>query len=209
MNLTAHWENVFKTKRPSETSWYTPHLEHSLSYIREQNLPKTAEIIDVGAGDSTFVDDLLASGFTNVTALDISASALDEVRHRLGESSQSVTWITGDVTEVALPEKRYELWHDRAVFHFLVEPWLQKRYVDQVRRALKTGGRILIATFGPEGPTRCSGLDVRRYDRASLIAAFGEGFTLEDSETLMHKTPSGNLQQFLYARFAFSPACPS
>ncbi|QEE29043.1 class I SAM-dependent methyltransferase [Terriglobus albidus] len=208
MDLKEHWENVFKTKRPSEVSWYTPHLEHSLRWIRGEGLQKTAEIIDVGAGESTLIDDLLADGFTHLTALDLSASALAEVRHRLGAGAQSVTWVAGDVTEITLPEHHYDLWHDRAVFHFLVEQVRRERYVNEVKRALKAGGRILISTFGPEGPTRCSGLEVHRYDKDSLVAAFGEGFTLEDSELLMHETPTGKLQQFLCARFTFSGRRP-
>jgi SAM-dependent methyltransferase len=205
MDSRAHWENVFQTRSPLETSWYTPHLEHSLLWIREANLTRTSAIIDVGAGESTLVDDLLVGGFTDVTVLDISASALEKARRRLGEHAASARWIVGDVTEAALPEHHYDLWHDRAVFHFLVDPEHRKRYVNQAAHALKAGGRVLVSTFGPEGPSRCSGLEACRYDSASIAAEFGEQFTLEASELHMHTTPSGGRQQLLHARFVFRP----
>lgn len=204
MDLKTHWENIFQTKSPSQMSWYAPHLEHSLRWIREAQLPESAAIIDVGAGESTLVDDLLASGFTNLAVLDISASALEKIRRRLGSLAASVTWITGDVTESALTPHHYDLWHDRAVFHFLVDPERRSRYISRAAHALKPGARVLISTFGPEGPTRCSGLEVCRYDSASLASALGESFTLEASELFSHQTPSGKIQQFLQARFIYA-----
>lgn len=204
MDPKTHWEHTFRTKSPAEISWYTPHLQHSLRWIEKLDLPRTAEIIDVGAGNSTLVDDLLARGFTKITALDISAPALADARDRLGEKANSISWIVGDVLDVALPSCRYDLWHDRALFHFLVEPGQRSKYVDQIRRVLKPEGRVIVSTFGPEGPTLCSGLKANRYDTASLMAAFGDGFTLQAFELETHTTPSGRPQQFLHARIALA-----
>ena len=201
MDVKSHWEHTFAAKSPAQTSWYTPHLQHSLRWIEESGLPKTAAILDVGAGRSTLIDDLLTRGYTNLTALDISEAALADIRQRLGQQSASVTWIAGDVTTVSLPPSRYDLWHDRALFHFLTEPAQQYQYLGQIKRSLKPGGLVMLSTFGPEGPVQCSGLAVCRYDSASLAAAFGQGFTLQDAEMETHTTPSGKPQQFLHARF--------
>ena len=205
MDVKAHWEKVFLEKAAGEMSWYAPHLEHSLRWIRALRLPRTAAILDVGAGESTLVDDLLAEGFSCVTTLDVSKAALERVRRRLGERANTATWIVGDVTEVSLPEAHYDVWHDRAVFHFLVERERRAQYVAQMRRALKPGGRALISTFGPEGPARCSGLEVCRYDAASLAAELGERFRLEEAEVEMHRTPAGRVQEFLHTRFVYEP----
>ncbi|HET8636477.1 MAG TPA: class I SAM-dependent methyltransferase [Acidobacteriaceae bacterium] len=201
MDLKSHWEHTFETRSPAETSWYTPHLQHSIRWIEESGLPRTAAILDVGAGRSTLIDDLLARGYTDLTALDISESALAEVRQRLSHRADSVTWIAGDVTTVPLPPGRYDLWHDRALFHFLTEPAQRHQYLNQIKRALKPGGLVILSTFGPEGPVQCSGLAVCRYDRESLAAVFGHGFTLQYAEMETHTTPSGKPQQFLHARF--------
>jgi len=201
MDVKSHWEHTFAAKSPAQTSWYTPHLQHSIRWIEESGLPKTAAILDVGAGRSTLIDDLLARGYTNLTALDISEAALADVRQRLGQLVNSVTWIAGDVTTVSLAPRCYDLWHDRALFHFLTEPAQRDQYLERIRHALKPSGLVMLSTFGPEGPVQCSGLAVRRYDRASLAAAFGHDFTLQDAEMETHTTPSGKPQQFLHARF--------
>jgi SAM-dependent methyltransferase len=201
MDVKSHWEQTFEARTPAQTSWYTPHLQHSLRWIKESGLPKTAAILDVGAGRSTLIDDLLTRGYTDLTALDISETALADIRQRLRQQAAFVTWIAGDVTTVSLPPSRYDLWHDRALFHFLTEPTQRHQYLDQIKRALKPGGLVMLSTFGPEGPVQCSGLAVCRYDRASLAAAFGQDFILQDAEIEMHMTPSGKPQQFLHARF--------
>jgi len=201
MDVKSHWEHTFETKSPAQTSWHTPHLQHSLRWIEESGLPMTAAILDVGAGRSTLIDDLLVRGYTDLTAFDISESALAEVRQRLGHRADSVTWITGDVRTFPLPPGRYDLWHDRALFHFLTEPAQRDQYLDQIQRALKPGGLVMLSTFGPEGPVQCSELAVCRYDRASLAATFGQGFILHETEMESHTTPSGKPQQFLHARF--------
>jgi ubiquinone/menaquinone biosynthesis C-methylase UbiE len=198
MGAHDHWESVHRAKGAERVSWYRPHLERSLEFLRGAGLPPDAAIIDVGGGASTFVDDLLSAGHANVTVLDISESALAVARERLGPRGAGVRWIAGDVTTVELPERAYDFWHDRAVFHFLVEEEARRRYVAAVRRALKPGGHIVVATFGPEGPEKCSGLDVARYDADALHGQFGAAFRKVASATEQHVTPWGAEQEFVY-----------
>jgi SAM-dependent methyltransferase len=198
MDATGHWERVYATKKPSEVSWYRAHLDVSLRLITGATRDTSARIVDVGGGESTLVDDLLAHGYRDVTVLDLSATALDVARRRLGASGDGVQWLCGDVTTYPLPGNAYDVWHDRAVFHFLTGGTERARYVRQVLRSVKPGGHVIVATFGPEGPTRCSGLDVVRYDPASLHGAFGARFELVDHVTEAHETPWGTVQQFVY-----------
>jgi len=198
MNARTHWESVYETKTPESVSWYAAHLSMSLQYVRQAAAGKDASIIDVGGGESTLVDDLSAEGYTNMTVLDISATALEVTRRRLGSRSGRVSWLAGDVLEIELPEGAYDVWHDRAVFHFLTSDAQRLRYVDQVLRALKPGGYAIVGTFGPEGPEKCSGLPVSRYAPDSLHARFGEPFQLLDSRFEVHTTPWGAPQQFVY-----------
>ena len=193
-----HWEAVFAHKRPEEVSWYQPHLERSLQFIEAAHLSDGAEILDVGGGASTLVDDLLDRGYTNVTVLDISESAIDQAKKRLGARASAVKWLVGDVTRVELPRNHYDFWHDRAVFHFLTEEAARARYLAAVRRALKPGGHIVVATFGPAGPNRCSGLEVMRYSADELHGHFGSTFQKLSSFTEVHQTPSGKEQEFVY-----------
>ena len=193
-----HWERVYEAKSPDAVSWYRPHLERSISMLEATGLGKDAEILDVGGGASTFVDDLLERGWRHVTVLDLSTAALDRAAERLGERAHEVTWIAGDITTVELPEARYDFWHDRAVFHFLTADDARRRYVAAVRRALRPGGHLVVATFGPHGPDRCSGLEVARYDPAALHAEFGGGFEKVSSATESHLTPWGAEQEFVY-----------
>lgn len=198
MSDPAHWEKVYQTKLPDAVSWYRPHLERSLDFIRRAAPNRSAAIIDVGGGESTLVDDLLAEGFADVTVLDISQTAMEVAKQRLGAVAGKVDWLVADITEAALPEQRYDVWHDRAVFHFLTDPQHRIAYVRQVARALKPGGHVIIATFGPEGPLQCSGLDVARYDADALHDEFGTSFQLVESDLELHKTPAEKNQQFLY-----------
>lgn len=199
MDPRAHWENVYQTKSATKVSWYAPHLDQSLQFILR--LGRTAEIIDVGGGASTLVDDLLSAGFERVTVLDIAQAALDIARSRLGVRAAAVAWIEADITDCSLPADKYQVWHDRAVFHFLTQENQRKAYVDTVRRAVKSGGLMMIAAFAPEGPARCSGLDIVRYDEKSLSREFGAGFTLLDVQNISHVTPSGSEQRFIACRF--------
>ena len=198
MDRHMHWEQVYQTKAADAVSWYRPHLERSLALIRRAASDLSAAIIDIGGGASTLVDDLLAEGFHDVTVLDISAAAIKTARQRLGEQANQVTWLTADITETNLPRHRYDVWHDRAVFHFLTEPQQRATYVQQVARSVKPGGYVIVATFGPEGPLKCSGLDVMRYDADALHDEFGAGFQLVESATELHATPFGTTQQFVY-----------
>jgi SAM-dependent methyltransferase len=198
MEPKTHWEKVYGTKRPDQVSWYRPHLEQSIELIEGAGAHRDAHVIDVGGGESTLVDDLLARGYRNVCVLDISATALDVARKRLGASADKVVWICGDVTTVALPRHRYDVWHDRAVFHFLTASEDRVAYVRQVAEAVKPGGHVIVAAFGPEGPTRCSGLDVVRYDPQALHDEFGPRFKLIKHLVEEHRTPAGAIQQFVY-----------
>ena len=193
-----HWDAIYGRKSPDQVSWYRPHLERSIELIEGAGLGRDAPIIDVGGGASTLVDDLLARGFSNLTVLDLSAAAIETTKARLGPAAAQVQWIVGDITEVELPAGAFDFWHDRAVFHFLRDPVARRRYVDAVRRALRPGGHIVVATFGPQGPERCSGLQVVRYDPDGLHAEFGSPFRKVASTTEVHETPWGSEQQFVY-----------
>jgi len=198
MTTKAHWEGVYQSKATDEVSWYKPHLDVSLKLIEDAAPDRASAIIDVGGGEATLVDDLVGRGYRDVTVLDISQVAIEVAKARLGAAAASVHWITGDITQVELETARYDLWHDRAVFHFLTEAEDRAAYVRQVARAVKLGGHVIVATFGPEGPEKCSGLDVVRYDPASLHGQFGTKFRLLDSMTELHETPWGAPQQFMY-----------
>jgi 2-polyprenyl-3-methyl-5-hydroxy-6-metoxy-1,4-benzoquinol methylase len=198
METKTHWNNIYATKAPDAVSWYRAHLETSLALIERAAANHSASIIDVGGGESTLVDDLLARGYENITVLDISQTAIDVTKKRLNEIADRVHWIAGDVTQVELPPGVYDVWHDRAVFHFLTRPEERLAYVRQVAHAVRPGGHVIVSTFGPEGPTKCSGLDVVRYDADSLHEQFGTPFRLVDSVKELHQTPFGTTQQFLY-----------
>jgi len=198
MDARAHWEKVYRGKPPDAFSWYRPHLETSLDLIERAAAGHLASIIDVGGGESTLVDDLLTRGYHNVTVLDISPTALEVSKARLGPRAERVQWIAGDVNKAGLARQSYDVWHDRAVFHFLTPDDERMAYVRQVARAVKPGGHVIVSTFGPEGPQKCSGLDVVRYDAGSLHDQFGGRFRLMESRKELHRTPFGTTQQFLY-----------
>jgi SAM-dependent methyltransferase len=186
-----------------------PHLEKSLALIERAAECPAASIIDVGGGESTLVDDLLAIGYENITVLDVSETAIDVTRKRLKGAAARVRWIFGDVTNVILEPKAYDVWHDRAVFHFLTTDQERAAYVERVAHAVRTGGHVIVGTFGPEGPTKCSGLDVVRYDAESLHNEFGVRFRLVESSKELHETPFGTKQQFLYCYCRIDPRCQS
>src|SRR5690242_5632249 len=198
MNPQEHWEGIYSTKAPDQVSWFRPHLERSLALIARAAATRQSAIIDVGGGASTLVDDLIGRGYTNITVLEISQIAIDIARKRLGAASEAVSWICGDVTQNALPEYAYDVWHDRAVFHFLTRPEDRLAYVRNVLAAVNSGGHVIVSTFGPEGPKKCSGLDVMRYDAESLHEQFGQRFQLIESSKELHQTPFGTTQEFLY-----------
>jgi len=206
MGAMEHWERVYATKRPDEVSWYRAHLDVSLRLIANACADPAARIIDVGGGDSTLADDLVAAGYHDVTVLDLSSSAIRVAKHRLGTDATRVRWLQGDVTRFPLERQAYDAWHDRAVFHFLTDPRDRAAYVRQVRRAVRPGGHVIVATFGPDGPVKCSGLDVVRYDAEALHDAFGAAFELVDHVTEAHETPRGTVQQFVYCYCKLSQA---
>ncbi len=198
MDPKAHWDAVYRTKQPTEVSWYRRHLQVSLGLIADAAPSRDAHVIDVGGGESTLVDDLLARGYRNVSVLDISATAIEVARRRLGADADRVEWLCGDVRTLAFARHRYDVWHDRAVFHFLTDEHDRRAYVRQVAHAVKPGGFVIVATFGPEGPTKCSGLAVERYDAQRLHDEFGTRFELVKHLTELHHTPAGAVQQFIY-----------
>lgn len=193
-----HWDSVYTTKRPDGVSWYRPHLEQSLGFIELAKLPLDAPIIDVGGGASTFVDDLVDRGHSRVTVLDLAAASLEAARARLGERASGVEWICADILAADLPEHACAFWHDRAVFHFLTDPAARARYVDVVRRTLRPGGHIVVATFGPHGPEKCSGLEVARFTPEGIHSEFGSRFSKVGDATELHQTPWGSDQEFVY-----------
>lgn len=202
MDMREHWEAVYGAKAAGQVSWFRPHLETSLALIeRATGGDRVASILDAGGGASTLVDDLITLGYRNITVLDVSQAALDVARKRLGSAAESVRWVCADVTLAKLPGRSFDLWHDRAVFHFLGAEEERVAYVRNVAAALRPGGQVVVSTFGVEGPAKCSGLPVVRYDAASLSREFGPSFELRESLTEPHETPFGTVQQFLYCRY--------
>ena len=198
MDTKTHWEKVYTTKAPDAVSWYRPHLETSLALIVRAADARTASIIDIGGGESTLVDDLLARGYENITVLDVSQTAIEVTKKRLGLAAEKIHWLVADITEAELEPGAYDVWHDRAVFHFLTASEQRVAYVRNVAHAVRPGGHVIVSTFGPEGPTKCSGLDVVRYDAESLHNQFGVRFRLVESSKELHRTPFGTTQQFLF-----------
>jgi ubiquinone/menaquinone biosynthesis C-methylase UbiE len=198
METKDHWEKVYATKAATEVSWFQPHAQLSLKLIHDAGVPASAAIIDVGGGASTLVDDLLAEGYEAVTVLDLSSSALAAAKTRLGGRASQVQWIEANALEAGLPAHAYDVWHDRAVFHFLTAEQDRRAYVQAVLRAVKPGGLVIVATFAQDGPTQCSGLPVMRYGAHELHAEFGEPFVLLGHERESHHTPAGNEQKFVY-----------
>lgn len=195
-----HWEGVYRTKTADQTSWYQARPEPSLELIRRAGVGADAAIIDIGGGASTLVDHLLEAGYRDLTVLDLSGAALDQARRRLGPAANAVNWIEADATEFK-PPRRYELWHDRAAFHFLTAAEARDGYRRALTSGLAAGGHAVIATFAPDGPARCSGLEVVRYDAAGLAAELGADFRLLASVWQSHRTPQGREQRFGFHLF--------
>ena len=208
METKEHWETVYQSKPTTEVSWFQPHAALSLELIRKADVPHSASIIDVGGGASTLTDDLIADGYRRITVLDLSGNALRAAQARLGERAEQVRWIEGDVLNASLPEHAYDVWHDRAVFHFLTDEKDRRLYIAAVLRAVKPGGLVIVATFAEDGPERCSGLPVKRYAADELHAEFGEPFTLLGHVRESHTTPAGKEQPFVYCfcRMSEEPA---
>lgn len=198
MENKTHWEHIYHTKESTQVSWYQLHPRLSLQYIQNTGVNKTAHIIDVGGGTSTLVDHLLDDGFQHITVLDVAVAALKLAQQRLGKRAESVTWLEADITQTVLPHHEYDVWHDRAVFHFLTAAQDRQHYINTVKEAVKPGGHVIVATFANDGPERCSGLEVARYDPQGLHNEFGADFELLDSAREEHHTPFGTEQKFIY-----------
>jgi len=198
MDRKQYWEQVYATKASDSVSWFQEHAGQSLQLIHNTMLGRDAAIIDVGGGTSTLVDDLVSEGCTDLTVLDLSSAALAVAKQRLGKYADAVHWMEGDITRAELPLHRFDIWHDRAVFHFLTDPADRHAYVEQVMRAVRPGGHVIIATFAEDGPEKCSGLPVMRYQPKTLHSEFGDDFLLVEHEKEAHHTPFGTVQQFVY-----------
>ena len=194
----GHWQRIYQTKSPTELSWYEAVPQRSFDLIQATGVTLAAPILDVGGGASQLVDHLLAAGYTDISVLDIAPAALEEARARLGPAAERVEWIAADVTTFQ-PRRRYVLWHDRAVLHFLLAPSERAQYLTVLGTALARQGHLILAIFGPQGPPRCSGLPVQRYSEKDLGALLGSHFKLRRSEMENHRTPAGHLQQFLWS----------
>lgn len=201
----TYWEHIYAGKDPAEVSWYQAHPEYSLSLINDTAMGSTARIIDVGGGASTLVDHLLDAGFFNLTVLDIAATSIERARLRLGERARQVNWLVGDVTNYSTSQP-FDIWHDRAVFHFLTNTQDRASYVESMLNALTPDGQVIIATFSDSGPSQCSGLEVVRYDPDMLSNTLGSRLHLVETFTEEHRTPNGGQQEFIYCRFCRNPA---
>jgi trans-aconitate methyltransferase len=199
MERKQHWETVYQQKQPDEVSWFQTHPEYSLELIHATGMAKNQPVIDVGGGASRLVDKLLEAGYQDVSVLDIAAAALAHAGNRLGERATQVTWLESDVTAFA-PPRQYALWHDRAVFHFLTDAGDRAKYLAVLHRAILPGGHVIIATFAPDGPDKCSNLPVERYDAEKFQATLGKGFRLLETRSEAHRTPANKIQHFLYFR---------
>ena len=199
-----HWEKVYQNKSPDEVSWYQPCPVLSLQLIANTHIAFDAPIIDIGGGASTLVDELCDAGYSNVSVLDVSESALANVQHRCAEKVSEVRWYEEDVT-CFKPPHRFALWHDRAVFHFLTSRADRESYIDVLKQSIEPGGHIIMMTFATDGPKKCSGLDIVQYDADKLVSELGPGFNLMETGFDVHLTPAGNQQNFAYFRFRAAP----
>ncbi len=201
MNLKAHWEQAYSNRPPEQLGWYRPHLDASLALIESAGLRPDQPLIDVGGGASTLVDDLLARGYRRITVADLSDAALDRARRRLGQRADLVTWVSVDIRHAELPAGGYDLWHDRAVFHFLTAAEDRAAYLSRLRYALAPDGQAVFGVFAPDAPPRCSGLDGRRYSAEMLRDEIGKGFVLAEQRDEPHTTPGGVAQHYFCCRF--------
>lgn len=206
MDPKSHWEGIYQENNPDEVSWFQPKLAISLELIKSVEPRKDARIIDIGGGASTLMESLLADGYKNLSVLDISGNALAKIKERLKENASKIEWFETSILDFSNPGK-FDLWHDRAVFHFLVSGNDRATYLKNLTRSLKPNGHFIVATFAIDGPLKCSGLDVVRYDEASMKSEVGKGFELVKSCHELHKTPWNAEQKFTY--FLFKRVTPS
>jgi cyclopropane fatty-acyl-phospholipid synthase-like methyltransferase len=200
MNNKEHWEKVFATKKENEVSWFQPIPETSIEIFESHNLPKDAPIIDVGSGDSHFIDYLVNKGYRNIYALDISTNALERLKKRLAGNASRVTFISSDILELDT-EQTFSYWHDRAVFHFLSTEKQVQSYVSLVKKKVRAGGKMTVATFSESGPQKCSGLEIRQYSDQALNKVFENDFEKIKCINTDHSTPFGTVQNFTFCTF--------
>ncbi|MDT8375113.1 MAG: class I SAM-dependent methyltransferase [Mariprofundaceae bacterium] len=200
MERKEHWEKMYSKKSPLQVSWYQAEPKISLQLIEAIGYRKDAAIIDVGGGASVLVDRLLEHGYSNVSVLDLSGRALAHAKNRLGKKSAAVNWLESDATDFT-PPGMYDIWHDRAVFHFLTDSGDREKYINTLTKSLRKGGHLIIATFATGGPTKCSGLDIVQYDADKIATELGIAFALQSELFEMHITPSGGEQKFEYFHF--------
>ena len=193
-----HWEKVYETKNPDQVSWTQEIPQTSLDFIHSFQLPKTAKIIDVGGGESKLVDHLLNEGYENITVLDISEKALEKTKKHLGENASKVNWIVSNILDFK-PDTKYDVWHDRATFHFLTTPEQITKYVEIAENAID--GYLILGTFSDKGPTKCSGLEITQYNQEKLAAEWKKNFTKIHCVKEIHTTPFGTSQHFLFCSF--------
>ncbi len=195
-----HWENIYNSKQLNEVSWYQPNPETSLDFVKQFNLSLTAKIIDIGGGDSFLVDHLLAMGFQNITVLDISESALERAKQRLGENASKVTWIVADAATFK-PTELYDFWHDRAAFHFLTQEQEIENYLATIQQSIKPSGILVIGTFSEQGPKKCSGIEIKQYSEVSMSDRLKKFFEKIKCITVDHQTPFDTVQNFIFCSF--------
>lgn len=200
MNNQQHWENVFTNKSQNEVSWYQPTPTNSIAFFEELNISKDANIIDVGCGDSYFIDYLIQQGYTNIYALDISAAALEKAKNRLGNNATKVHWIVSDIINYK-PNITFSFWHDRASFHFQTEPTNIQQYTQLVNAAVTANGYMVIGTFSENGPLKCSGLNIMQYSQTQLVQQFQQSFNKVKCITENHQTPFNTTQNFTFCSF--------
>ena len=198
-----HWNLIYESKDLQETSWFQPTPSDSLRFIEELNLQKSASIIDVGGGESLLVDHLLELGYSDISVLDVSAVAISKAKQRLGSRSKDINWIISDVLSFH-PTRTYDLWHDRATFHFLTNESEIAKYIELAAKAIAQNGFLIIGTFSEHGPDRCSGLQVKQYSEIGLDLNFSNSFEKIHCDTVDHLTPSGELQSFVFCSFSKS-----
>ena len=195
-----HWDNIFRTKKEGETSWFQSYPKTSVDFLESFDPPLDANIIDIGAGDSHFIDVLLDKGYQNIWVLDISEKAIERLKKRLGDKARNVHWVVSDVADFQ-PDVQFDFWHDRAAFHFLTTEEKIKRYVDLVQDAIRKGGYLILGTFSEKGPEKCSGLQIRKYSKAGMSERFNAGFKRIKCIHEDHVTPFNTVQQFLFCSF--------
>jgi len=195
-----HWENIYQTKDLTEVSWYQPIPTTSLNFIKQFNIATTAKIIDIGGGDSFFVDHLLALGYSDLTVLDISATSLDRAKQRLGDLATKVKWIVADITTFK-PTEQYDFWHDRAAFHFLTKEQEITNYINTIQKSIKQSGILVIGTFSEQGPKKCSGIEIQQYSETTMTNRLIKFFEKVNCITVDHKTPFDTIQNFIFCSF--------